>query len=200
MSLTIASTIARAEPESPHSISDPDKAASQRLLQAHWEKARKGYLEVTVGGLHNGVTTDGRQVKNLMWVGILGRTNLVAYKPLPKQAFDAQLFDANGKEIKKTFFGRQLGKPLQPDKKLLDGSYATDISAMFGQSRELVFTYGAGDQHLWDLELMKMFKIVEPGDYRLQVTVRLFVRDTNGVFSPFILPPVNTWIKLSGRR
>lgn len=85
------------------------------------------------------------------------------------------------------------------DKKLMDGSYATDLSAMYGRSRELVFNYGAGDSHLWDLELTKAFKIDEPGDYRLQVTVRLFVRDTNGFFSPFVLPPVSSWIKLSDR-
>ena len=68
---------------------------------------------------------------------------------------------------------------------------------MWGNSRELLFEHGAGDFHVWDFNLVKAFKIEDSGPYRLQVTVRLFVKDTNGVFKPFILPPVSKEVKIS---
>src|SRR4051812_27356602 len=58
------------------------------------------------------------------WIGVMGHTNIIAYQPLPEQAFDAHLFDSTGKEIPKTWFNNKFGKKPKPDKELLDGSFA----------------------------------------------------------------------------
>jgi len=166
------------------SISEADKAMMIKQLEAFREKVRKGHLEVSVGG------------PNDHTVGVMGRTNLTAYKPLRLQAFDIQLFDEDGNEIRKTWYGRQFGQPLKPDKKLLDGTFRKDLGEMYGHSRELLFNHGAGESQMWDFDPIKAFRIKEPGTYRLQVTVRLFVKDTNNVFQPFILAPVSKPLKI----
>ncbi len=125
-------------------------------------------------------------------VGVVGHTNLVAYKPLPEEAFDAKLFNQNGEEVSKAWFNPKFGQPLKPDKKLLDGSFLMDSDAMFGNSRELNFTNWDGSNHYWDFNIVKSFRVKKAGEYRLQVQVRLFVKDTNGVFQPFILPAAVT--------
>ena len=168
------------------SISEAEKTIIIKEMEAFREKARKGYLEVSVGS----------DVAST-WVGVLGRTNLTAYKPLRTQAFEIQLFDENGKEVRKTWCGRQFGETLKPDKKLLDGTFRLDPGVGWGRSRELLFNHGAGEGNMWNFNLVKAFKIEDSGPYRLQVTVRLFVKDTNGVFKPFILPPVSKEVKIS---
>jgi hypothetical protein len=130
------------------------------------------------------------------WVGVFGHTNVIAYKPLPEQAFDAHLFDQNGKEISKVQFHHEFGQVLEPDKELLDGSYARSVDAMYGHSRKLDFKNWDGSNHYWDFDVMKSFRIKKTGEYRLQVQVRLFVQDTNGVFQPFLLTPVETKLKI----
>lgn len=188
---------ARAEFEPNPSISETQKVAELNLLETRKEKIRTEYLSAEVGGLRDGqYTIEGGYSTILTWVGVRGRTNLIAYKPLPSQAFDPQLFDEDGKEIKKTWYGREFGETPKPDKKLVDGTFRKDPGEMWGQSRELRFGHGAGDSHLWDFNALKAFKITEPGEYRLQVTVRLFVKDTNGVFQPLILPPVSRQVKI----
>jgi hypothetical protein len=130
-------------------------------------------------------------------IGIFGNTNLIAYKPLSSQAFDMHLFKIEGDEILKTSYGHQFGQKLEPDKKLLDGTFRNDPAEMYGHSRMLHFDTGDGDSHFWDFDVLKSFRIKEPGEYRLQVEVRLFTKDTNGVFQPFILPPVETKVNIS---
>jgi hypothetical protein len=44
---------------------------------------------------------------------------------------------------------------------------------------------------------LKSFRIKEADQYRLQVEVRLFTKDTNGLFQPFILPPVEAKVNIS---
>lgn len=73
------------------------------------------------------------------------------------------------------------------------------MAAMYGHSRKLDFSHGDYTSHYWDFDVVKSFRIKEPGEYRLQVQVRLFVKDTNGVFQPFILPPVETPVKIRER-
>ena len=181
---------AQAETEWNPSISETEKAMEIKRMEAFEEKTRKGVLEVWVDGLryHSGT--------GLTWIGVLGRTNLTAFRPLPSQAFDMQLFDENGKEIKKTWYGRQFGETAKPDKKLLDGTFRNDPGVFFGRSRELRFDHGAGESQMWSFNAVRAFKIKEPGEYRLLVTVRLFVKDTNGVFQPLILPPVSKQLKV----
>jgi hypothetical protein len=125
---------------------------------------------------------------------MMGKTNLVVYKPLPNQAFDARLFDQNGKEIPKAWFNFEFGRPLKPDKKLLDGTYDSTNEARWGNPRKL---NSGGCSHYWDFDVVKSFRINAPGQYRLEVQVRMFVKDTNGVFQPFILPPVETAVTIS---
>jgi len=130
------------------------------------------------------------------WIGVGGNTNLVVYRPLHSQAFDAHLFATGGKEISKARFNHEFGQTLKPDKELLDGSYAMSSEAEFGHSRMMIFPRDSS-AHYWDFDVMKCFRIKEPGEYHLQVQVRLFTKDTNGVFQPFILPPVETKVKIS---
>ncbi len=130
-------------------------------------------------------------------IGIFGRTNIIAYKPLPSEAFDAHLFRTDGKEIPKSYYGKKFGFPPKPDPQLLDGSWRYTLEAGYGHPREINFRWGNGESREWDFDVLKFFQIKEPGDYRLQVQVRLFVKDTNGVFQPFILPPVETKINIS---
>jgi hypothetical protein len=118
--------------------------------------------------------------------------------PLRSQAFDARLFNSDGKEISKSFYDEKFGQSLRPDKSLLDGSFRQSLPAMYGHSRELDFkNCHADDTRYWDFDVLSSFRIKEPGEYRLQVQVRLFTKDTNGAFQPFILPPVETKVKMS---
>lgn len=130
-------------------------------------------------------------------IGIGGHTNIIGYRPISTQAFDAHLFDENGKEIAKTFYGRSYGLPLNPDKKLLDGTWVNDLEAGYGHGRLLDFVHGYANNPEWKFEMLKTFRIKEPGEYRLKVQVRLFTKDTNGIFQPFILPPVETKVNIS---
>jgi hypothetical protein len=131
-------------------------------------------------------------------IGVLGHTNVTAYKPLRSQAYEARLFDMNGKEISKTADGKKnFGLPLKPDKALLDGSFDSTGEAMWGNPRTLNFTNWDGASHYWEFNIVKSFYIKEPGNYRLQVQVCLFTKDTSGVFQPFILPPVETKVNIS---
>ena len=47
------------------------------------------------------------------------------------------------------------------------------------------------------MNILKSFCIKDPGEYRLQVEVRLFTKDIKGVFQPFILPPVETKVNIT---
>lgn len=175
------------------SLSETQKVAILKELEADKERLRKEPL--------HGVISIDRQnhpsASAVCWVGILGQTNITTYKPLPTQAFEAQLLDEDGKEVKKTSYGRQFGEPASPDQKLLDGTFRKDAGEAWGRSRELRFATGDGSSHYWDFDVLKAFKIKEPGEYRLQVTVRLFSKDTNGVFKPLILPPVSQQLKIT---
>ena len=124
-------------------------------------------------------------------IGVCGWTNLTLYRPYKSQAYDAHLFDAASKEVSKTFYGRSFGQPLKADKQLLDGSWRNSLATAYGNSREMSFTNGYGDSY-WDIDMIRSFRIKAAGEYRLQVQVRLFTKDTNGVFQPFILPPTET--------
>jgi hypothetical protein len=44
---------------------------------------------------------------------------------------------------------------------------------------------------------LKSFQIKDSGEYKLQVQVRLFIKGTNGVFQPLMLPPVETKVHIS---
>ncbi len=68
---------------------------------------------------------------------------------------------------------------------------------MYGNSRELHFDTGDGNGHYWDFNILHCFRFNKPGIYRLQVQGRLFTKDTNGVFQPFMLPPVETNVTIS---
>jgi hypothetical protein len=128
-------------------------------------------------------------------IGVGGNTNVVAYRPLHSQAYDAHLFAKDGKEIPKAWFNHEFGQTLKPDKKLLDGSFAMDLDAQYGHSRMLLFPT-CSDAHYWDFDVLKSFRIKEAGEYRLEVQVRLFIKDTNADFQPFFLPPVETHVKI----
>jgi|GEM_PF-2248729 len=139
---------------------------------------------------------------HICYVGVRGHTNVMGFRPLPSQAFDAHLFGHDGKEIPKTFFyGHKFGQELKPDKEFkefLNGKGPGVIHEMYDDTRRtLDFAAGAGSNHYWDFDVLKSFRIKEPGEYRLQVQVRLFTKDTNGVFQPFILPPVETKVIIS---
>jgi hypothetical protein len=126
-------------------------------------------------------------------VSYRGHTNIVVYVPIPNQEFDARLFSMSGKEIPKAS-DCEFGQKLQPDKSLLGGNNFIMDNGIRGHERRLDFKNG-NCSHFWDFDILKSFRIKEPGEYRLQVEVRLFTKDTNGVFQPFILPPVETKVK-----
>ncbi len=122
-----------------------------------------------------------------------GHTNMVVYEPIPEQLLDARLFSTDGKEIPKAP-DCKFGQKLKPDKWLLAGNYIIPDDAMNVHYRRMDFKNG-NCSHFWSFDILKSFRIKEPGEYRLQVEVRLFTKDTNGVFQPFILPPVETKVK-----
>jgi hypothetical protein len=143
---------------------------------------------------------EGYKGGNQCQVSYVGRTNLVVYIPIPEQQFDFRLFSMDGKEIPKRS-NYKFGQKLKPDKSLFNGdpaaidaysdSYSDNI-----YERRLDFK-NFNHSHFWRFDILKSFKIKEPGEYRLQVQVRLFTKDTNGVFQPFILPPVETKVSIS---
>ena len=106
----------------------------------------------------------------------------------------------SGKEIpKKSDY--KFGQKLKPDKSLLNGDSAaidaySDSYSDNVYERQLDFK-NVNHSHVWRFDILKSFHIKVPGDYRLQVQVRLFTKDTNGVFQPFILPPVETKVNIS---
>lgn len=128
-------------------------------------------------------------------VSYRGHTNMIVYIPIPNQEFDARLFSMSGKEIPKVS-GCKFGQKLQPDKSLLSGNNFIMDDVIRGHERRLDFKNG-NCSHFWDFDMLKSFQIKDPGEYRLQVQVRLFTKDTNGVFKPFILPPVETKVNIS---
>ena len=128
-------------------------------------------------------------------VSYRGHTNMVVYEPIPEQLLDARLFSADGKEIQKTP-DCKFGQKLKPDKTLFAGNYSIMDDAIRGHERRLDFKNG-NNSHFWRFDILQSFRIKEPGQYRLQVQVRLFNKDTNGVFQPFILPPVETKLNIS---
>jgi|SRR5665213_44002 len=127
-------------------------------------------------------------------VSYLGHTNMVVYVPIPEQKFDARLFSISGKEISKAS-DCKFGQKLKPDKSLLDGARYYSYDGWNGYDRRLDFKNG-NHGNFWDFDILKSFQIKKAGEYRLQVQVRLFTKDTNGVFQPFILPPVETKVKI----
>jgi hypothetical protein len=130
-------------------------------------------------------------------IGFIGQTNVTAYKPLSSRAYEAHLFDVNGKEVPKTAYGKSHGLPLKPDKELLDGSWVYNPAYLYGDPRELDFRGPCAGSREWWFDMVKYFQIKEPGEYRLQVEVRLFTKDTNGIFQPFVLPSVETNLNIS---
>ena len=173
-------------------LSETQKAAASREFEAYQQRLRNEPLHAVVEvdyGHHVPPSVICR-------IGVLGRTNVTLYKPLPAQAFDAHLFDDEGKEVKKTLQGRQFGEVPKPDMKLLDGSFRMDKEAMYGRSRELPFGSGAGASVYWSFDIWKSFRVKDDGQYRLVVEVRLFYQETNGTFKPLILPPVEKQVKL----
>ena len=139
---------------------------------------------------------------NIVWNGepgcqisYRGHTNMVVYEPLPEQLVDFHLFSKDGKEISKKS-NYKFSQPLKPDKQLLAGHYSIQDDVIRGHDRIMDFKNG-NYSHFWRFDILKSFRIKEPGEYRLQVEVRLFTKDTNGVFQPFLLPPVETKVKIS---
>ena len=129
-------------------------------------------------------------------VSYRGHTNMAIYVPIPEQEFNARIFSQSGKEIPKAS-DCKFGQKLQPDKSLLAGSlYYFDGWRSY--ERRLDFNNG-NYSHFWNFDILKSFRIEEPDEYRLQVLVRLFTKDTNAVFQPFFLPPVEIVVNISKR-
>jgi hypothetical protein len=123
-------------------------------------------------------------------IGVFSDTNVVTYKPLPSQAFDARLFDPDGKQVIKTHEGHKFGKPLAVDAELLDPIHHRILNVL---RDERIVNNQFPD---WEFDLLKSFRIKKPGPYRLEVQVRLFFKDTNGVFQPLLLPAVEIPAKI----
>jgi hypothetical protein len=125
----------------------------------------------------------------------------VLYRPLPGQAFDARLFDTGGIEIAKTSYGNKFGREPTPDRSLLAGTYPKDFKDTYGhwrsRSRELISTNAGSSDYYWDFDVGRAFKVPTPGEYQLIVEVRLFAKDTNGVFKPFVLPAVSRMVRFT---
>lgn len=132
------------------------------------------------------------------FIGLIAFKIEPAYKPLPSQAFDAWLFDPDGKAVCKTREGRRgFGRPLVVDAELLDPLHHQILSIL--RDERTITMYTGGDAHIWDLDLLKSFRIKKPGPHRLEVQVRLFVKDTNGVFQPLFLPRVERVVNVRER-
>jgi hypothetical protein len=117
-------------------------------------------------------------------LGPAKRIDLMMFKPLPSQAFEARLYDSTGRPIAKTRNGRKFGKPPKPDPELIDPIKYRTLSILRDERTLMGF-----DAHIWDLNVLDSFRIKEPGQYRLEVEVRLFVKNTNGALQPIVLPP-----------
>ena len=170
---------------------NPSLTETQRMAaMINLERVQAEALRAS--SLHTVIRLCGEQCR----IGVVGNSNLVVFKPLHSEAIDAHLFATDGKEVSKGWFNHEFGQTLKPDEKLLDGSFAVDLDAQFGHSRRLYFPRDS-DAHYWDLDVLKSFRVKSAGQYRLQVQVRLFTKDTNGIFQPFILPPVETNIEIS---
>ena len=124
-----------------------------------------------------------------------GHTNIVVYEPIPEQLFDFHLFSMDGKEIQKKI-DYKFSQKLQPDKPLLAENYSIQDDVIHGHYRQMDFKNG-NCSHFWRFDILKSFQVKKAGEYRLQVEVRLFTKDTNGVFQPFALPPAETKVNIS---
>jgi hypothetical protein len=136
-----------------------------------------------------------RVIGGMCQINVLGRTNLVAYRPLSTQAYLIRVFDMAGNELSKTFYGRRFGQPLKPDQTLLDGSWSNSIAAGYGHLRIIDFAH-YGNEDGWAADIPKSFHLQEPGNYRVRVELRLFTKGTNGDYQPFFLPPVESIVKI----
>lgn len=174
-------------------LSTNDNISVDQLMMQTWLKHPQEAVYAAVGKRLGGYSIE-----------VDGHTNIIAYKPLLPQRFDLHLYDANGKAVSKTWWAWwNIGATLKLDAKLLDGAFKNDEG--FGYSREVVFgprslgEIGGESPPAWiaDFNIFQCFRIKEPGEYRLQVQVRLFTKDAKGVFQPFILPPVETRIDIS---
>ena len=147
---------------------------------------RVRFLETNLCPIHTEMIT--RKGETSCQVNYRGHTNMVVYVPIPEQEFDAKLFSMTGQEIPKARHCK-FGQTLQPDEALLAGQLSYQDDVIRGHDRRLDFKNG-NCSHFWEFDVLKSFKIKKSGVYRLQVQVRLFTKDTNGVFQPFLLPPV----------
>jgi hypothetical protein len=128
-------------------------------------------------------------------VDVIGHTNVIAYKPLPSQAFDAQLFDSHGNAVPKTSIGRAFGKPLEVDPELLDPAHHR-IMNYLRDERTLRFDLGVWER-VGQFMILQSFRVKNAGEYRLRVQARVFSKDTNRVFKPYAVLPVEVPIYIS---
>jgi len=118
-------------------------------------------------------------------IDVFGHTNLIAYKPLPSQAFDAHVVDEDGKQVQKYFFGGgKYGQSLKPDDELLDPAHHVSLNTIRDE-RTMDFNYCEWANPCWTFDVFKVFNFNKAGWYHLQVQVGLFRKDTNGIFQPF---------------
>jgi hypothetical protein len=117
---------------------------------------------------------------------VSSRTNVIAYRPLRGQEFEARLFDARGKAVRKRRAGYAFGKPMVVDAELLDPLHHR-IMNVVRDERTLRFPGDGGDL-VQPFNLLQCFRVSKAGRYRLQVQVRLFTKDATGVFRPYLLP------------
>jgi hypothetical protein len=180
-------------------LTEARKAAFAKALQENAAEQWKHRYDGIHAVISLGMPSNLPSTRYNFATGVVGYTNILFYKPLPFQALDVHLYNNSGKEVPKTTYGSKYGQPLKPDKELVEGPsppYFPD--EVYGsQIRELHFEITRGNPGYWNLDALKSFRIKEAGEYRLQVQVRLFTKDTNGVFQPFILPPVETKVSIS---
>lgn len=194
--IALKAILAQAQTQWNPTISETQKVAMLKELKEIQDKYRTN-LWVEMAPTREGHPGTDRIICK---VGVFGSTNVVLYSPLPSAAFAARLYDSNENEIRKTALGKKFGKGPIPDHDLLNGLFGKNIKDTHGhwrsRSRELTFTNAESSDYYWDFDVTRSFKIKEAGEYKLVVEVRLFVKHTNGVFTPLILPSVNRTVRI----
>jgi hypothetical protein len=104
--------------------------------------------------------------------------------PKPEERFGASLYDAAGKEVRRTALGKNHEQPLlwqeKPGSGVSGGRRA--LKPMFGYSRDAT--------HCLSFDLHDLFEIKQPGHYRLTYQQRLYRRARTGAIEEIHLPMV----------
>ena len=130
-----------------------------------------------------------------VWIGI----------PPFNESVTASMTDSNGAPVPKTVKGLALGQPLtlKPETTWTrwGGNNRNPWAKVYNIASRQVLTIGTGLEKLTSsgylvLDPGQYFSIQNPGIYKLTVTLRLYVVETNMFLKPITLPPVSVDVRV----